>query len=1275
VGPQNSNIERAGLVTAVEQAADGIVITDTSGRIQYVNPAFTAMTGYTSEEAVGQHTRILKSGRHPSEFYQELWNTIQSGRAWHGEVTNRRKNGIFYTEEMRITPVQGSNGEIVSYIAIKHDVTERRVAEEAQKLLAAIVESTEDAIISHTSAGIILSWNRAAEKTFGYAAGEVIGKHVSMLVPPERLPGLTYLTEQVLQGLSVSQYEGLCLCKDGARLQVSLTLCPIVNSAGEVVATASMIRDVTQRHDAEQVRAFLASIVESSDEAIMGAALDGTIVSWNRGAEELYGYTSQEMIGKNAALLAPPDRRDEVGRHLESIGEGCTISPYDTVRQKKDGSRVDIAISFSPIRNSAGQIVGAAGIARDINRRLQVEKKLRESEELFRQAFEHAPFGMCVTDLGGHFLQVNATLCRILGYSQQELVAKSWTELTHPDDRIPSLTISEQMRNHPNETVEIQKRYIHPSGATVWARVKVSVVRDSVGTPLFHVGHVEDITERKRAEEALYESEDRFRVMADSCPTMLWVTGADGRIQFVNRMLRELTGTTFEQMEGGSWRLLIHPDDAAGYVGAFQHAVREQAAFRAEARVRRADGEWRWLGSFAQPRLSPGGEFLGHIGLSSDITDRRLAEQRLRNSEEKFRQLAESIHEVFWMMPPAGNEMLYVSPAYEQVWERTCDSLYQNAMSWTQAIHPDDVEKAHLLFARQSQGESVESEYRIQTPSGQEKWIRDRAFPIHDEAGQLTRIVGIAEDITEGKRYENDLIHAWEQAEAANRSKSRFLANMSHEIRTPMNGVIGMLQLLLATTLTPEQHRYVKVAQESGRTLLTLIDDILDLSKIEAHKVTLENLSFNLRETVDAVIQLLRVQASAKGLDFSARVAADIPPLLRGDARRLRQVLINLAGNAIKFTERGHVMLEAASEPPQEGTATIRFVITDTGIGVRPDQAARLFSPFTQADDSTTRKYGGTGLGLAICKQLVEMMGGTIGVESHEGHGSAFWFTATFEVAPANLEAPATESPTLQRALPVSKPRILVAEDNATNREVALAQLDKLGYQADAVRNGAEAVQALERGVYGLVLMDCEMPVMDGYEATRMIRKSARPNFPVIAITADAMSGDRERCLSEGMNDYLAKPVELEQLAEVLAKWLSVKADAAGSSASPENAGSEATAPAKPAFDETALLRRLMGDRKLAGMVLQGFLDNAPSQLQNLQQRLNDADSAGARAQAHMLKGSAATVAAEELHAIALAMERAAAVNRWDHYRDLLPRASQELERFQHAVDLAGLSK
>ncbi len=659
---------------------------------------------------------------------------------------------------------------------------------------------------------------------------------------------------------------------------------------------------------------------------------------------------------------------------------------------------------------------------------------------------------------------------------------------------------------------------------------------------------------------------------------------------------------------------------------------------------------------------SQGSRHHGRVWFFRDITERKQAEQALQSSEEKFRQLAENLREVFWIMPPSADEILYISPAYEQVWERTCDSLYQNPMSWTETIHPDDLENAHVLFARQIQGETIDSEYRILMPCGQEKWIRDRAFPVLDQTGNVVRVVGIAEEITDQKHYEEDLIRAWEGADAANRAKSRFLANMSHEIRTPMNGVLGMLQLLLITDLTGEQRRFVSVAQDSGQALLTIINDILDLSKIEARKVTLENISFLLPALVESVFQLTRVQAKTKGLELQWLVSPQIPPLLRGDAHRLRQVLVNLAANAIKFTDRGEVKIEASLDRQADGKAAVRFTISDTGIGIRPDQAARLFTPFTQADDSTTRKYGGTGLGLAICKQLVEMMGGTIGVESAEGRGSRFWFRVAFEVAPADQEPPESE-PAPDRAntrtgteRPGPAARILVAEDNATNREVALAQLRKLGYQADAVNNGAEAVQALERGHYDLVLMDCEMPVMDGYQATRHIR-SARPGLPVIALTADAMSGDRDRCLSEGMNDYLAKPVDLDLLAEVLAKWL----------AEPRPAERP-----KAVFEGEPLLRRLMGDRELAGSVLKCFLHDVPSQLNNLRQRLKDADAAGVRMQAHALKGAAATVSAEDLRVIALAIEQSGKTAQLDQCAELLPRAAEEFERFKSALETSG---
>jgi PAS domain S-box-containing protein len=1242
----SGGVGQAGLVAAVEQAADAILTTGADGTIRYVNLAFTALTGYSYDEALGQNARILRSGCEPERVYANLWNTITSGRIWHGELTNRRKDGTLYTAEMRITPLRGSSGEIDSYIAIKHDITSRRAAEEAQRFLAAIVESSEDAIFAFSPTGIILTWNGGAKAVFGYSAAEAIGSPLTMVVPPERHPNVARYTEQVMEGRGVPSRDGIGVRKDGGRIDVSVSFSPIRNSAGEVAAISAIIRDVSERKRAERAQALLASIVESSDAAILSERLDGTITSWNRGAELLFGYTSEEIIGKKGSILAPSSRLEEIGGMIDTVLQGRSADLVETVRLRKDGSPIDVTIRRSPIKNQAGEIVGVAAIIRDIGERVKAARKLRDSEERFRNIFEHAPFGIAMAALDGRMIQANPTLAGMLGYSEPEMLAMSWPEVVYPDDVEVCRRLLEQVLREPGTWLELEHRLQHRSGAVVWVRMKLQAILESNGNPMHALAHLEDITERRRKDEALQESEERFRMMADSCPIMMWVadshgetqfvnrnyrefcgtsheqvkgdnwqllvhpddgpeylaafhravanraslsgelrvrradgewrwiasyaaprfspggeylghvglcpditerkqaeeavreseerfrimadgcpaamwvTDAEGGVQFINRAYREMIGATYEEVKGHKWQMVAHPDDAPAFVAEFQRVVREQTPFQGELRVRRADGEWRWVGSYAEPRFSPSGEFLGHVGLSPDITERKQFEQArdfqhsliraihevsldgilvvdnqgapvshnkryldvwripgpdqlgskarlervknpdsflkrvnelyaqpelmdhseielkdgrtlerysaglrseagvylgrvwffrditerkraaeaLQQSEEKFRQLAENVREVFWMMPAAADEVIYVSPAYEQVWGRSCESVYQSPKSWTETMHPEDREGAHAAFARQIQGERVDSEYRIRTPDGQEKWIRDRAFPIRDERGQLIRIAGIAEEITERKRYEQELIRAREGADAANRAKSRFLANMSHEIRTPMNGVLGMAQLLMDTNLDSEQREFMGILQNSGRSLMSLIDDILDISKIEAGKVVLENLVFNLSWIVEQVVELASVQANTKKLALRSHLAAEIPVLLCGDAQRLRQVLTNLLGNAIKFTDRGAVTLEAALESRSSGTATVRFAITDTGIGIRPDQIGALFFPFVQADASTTRKYGGTGLGLAICKQMVEMMGGTLGVDSREGEGSTFWFTATFSV-------------------------------------------------------------------------------------------------------------------------------------------------------------------------------------------------------------------------------------------------------------------------------------
>ena len=425
-----------------------------------------------------------------------------------------------------------------------------------------------------------------------------------------------------------------------------------------------------------------------------------------------------------------------------------------------------------------------------------------------------------------------------------------------------------------------------------------------------------------------------------------------------------------------------------------------------------------------------------------------------------------------------------------------------------------------------------------------------RLDPENAGARTAADLLGLAEAIeqlvTERQSIEAALRQAKEAADAASRAKSDFLANMSHEIRTPLNGIIGTVNLLKASTLSPQQLHYASLASGSGETLLTLVNDILDFSKIEAGKLALESVDFNLGRLLTDLSGGLVLRAEQKKLTFTCTVAADVPVQLRGDPGRLRQVLLNFAGNALKFTGAGEVSLHVQLDGPAGvDSARLRFAVRDTGIGIAADKLPELFQKFTQADTSTSRKYGGTGLGLAISKQLVELMGGQIGANSRAGEGSEFWCTLRLarQVAPAEVASPAvTPVPTKLALLPGQQSgRVLVAEDNFINQEIICALLKLLGLAPELVADGEAAVKAVEANRYDLVFMDVQMPEVDGYEATQRIRQGPHPGVPIVAMTAHAMVGDREHCLAKGMDDYLCKPIDTVALVGILQRWLPVR--------------------------------------------------------------------------------------------------------------------------------------
>jgi PAS domain S-box-containing protein len=566
-------------------------------------------------------------------------------------------------------------------------------------------------------------------------------------------------------------------------------------------------------------------------------------------------------------------------------------------------------------------------------------------------------------------------------------------------------------------------------------------------------------------------------------------------------------------------------------------------------------------------------------------------------------------------------------------------------------------------------------------------WIQ--TFPVRREDGQVLGAMSLSQDITERKQVEAELQVARDKALEASMMKSEFVANMSHEVRTPLNGVIGMTQLLLDTGLTHEQREYVEMAHSSGEALLAIVNDILDFSKIEAGKLDLEATEFDLRATVEDVRKMLGGRADEKGIGLTVEVEEGVPAIVRADPVRLRQVLINLVSNAVKFTAEGGVVVRVGPARLTADRVVVRFEVADSGIGIESSQIERLFESFSQADSSTTRRYGGTGLGLAISRQLVELMGGEIGAEGAPGEGSTFRFSIPFETSPTAGD-PATPPKEASRAGHVkdgaraSAPRdpgetggiaplVLVAEDNAVNRMLAVRMLEKRGYLVDVASDGRAAVEAVERAGYAAVFMDCQMPELDGYAATAEIRRregSAR-HTPIIAMTASSMKGDRERCIAAGMDDYLSKPIRTSEFDAVIARRLPPAPESPDARPTGPGEGRNGSSPttADDHAVDLGVLQRLRqelgegGNGALVGQLVDTYVDQTPGQLAALGEALERGDAPAVKAAAHALRGSSSSLGATRLTALCGELEELAS-------SDSLHGAAPDTTRLQEAFEL-----
>jgi PAS domain S-box-containing protein len=807
-------------------------------------------------------------------------------------------------------------------------------------------------------------------------------------------------------------------------------------------------------------------------------------------------------------------------------------------------------------------------------------KVLDQDRFLLRALMENIPDHVYFKDRDSRFIAVSGSKARRNGMAPAAMVGKSDFDLFSDPHARKAFNDEQRIMLTGQPLINQEERETWSGKPDTWVSTTKMPLRDSEGQIVGTFGVSHDITERKRAEQTLANSLSLLQAMFESRIAGLLVVDNAGRIVEFNQKFVEM------------WRIpaaIMASHDDNRVLASVLEQLKDPASFSAEVERLYAHPE---AESFDVLEFKDGRRFerhsqsqkisgkgVGRVWVFSDVTERKQSEEALRGSEEKFRALADAVQDAIIVLD-ADDQILFWNGAAERLFGYTkAEAIGRRFYSLVVPERFRDASSKGLAqFRKTGVGAAIG---RVTELAGLRKDGSEFSAELSLSAVTLNQkhvAIGIVRDITERKRAEAALREAVTAAQANVRLKSAFLATMSHEIRTPLNGVMGMADLLLDTELTPEQRSLANTVRTSADSLLSIINDILDFSKIEAGMLTFEHMPFKLRELVELCLNMMADRAHAKGLELTCLIDESVPVQVVGDAGRLRQVLLNLLGNAVKFTVHGKVVVRVASEGEEGESVRLRFAVTDTGIGISPEAQKCLFQPFAQADSSITRRFGGTGLGLAISRQLVELMGGAIGVESEAGKGSTFWFTvklpqqaAAIQVAPGRVEpqglvgddkkarhelhekafgAPGGDKacvvpPAAQPPVESRTHRILLAEDNVVNQSVARLQLARLGHTVDIVADGRAALEAAQSRPYDIVLMDCEMPEMDGFEATRRLRaweqtrRAAGANTAplyIIAMTASAMSGDREACLAAGMDDYVSKPVHADELAAAIAR-------------------------------------------------------------------------------------------------------------------------------------------
>lgn len=804
-------------------------------------------------------------------------------------------------------------------------------------------------------------------------------------------------------------------------------------------------------------------------------------------------------------------------------------------------------------QDASGRTIALFGVFQDITDSEQAQALLAEREATYRLLADTATDVVARYDPTGKFLYVSPSARAVLGREPEEMLGKDCTGIIVEEDlAVIRETLKAYLAAGPDAPApRYEYRVIMPEGGHIWLEATPRAIWDESGRLVEFHDCVRDVTARKALEREQAELVETLRMAEATAGLGHWrldlatqqVTWSD-EVYRIHGVDRATFDPSYDDAVG-----FYHPDDRQKVRDWIEAAIRSGKAAAYRLRIIRADGEERTVTSQCVPQTDDTGATTALFGVFQDITDIVRSHDQVAASEARYRLLANNATDIIATYGIDG-VFRYISPAIEGPMGYRPEELI--GRPFYEFMHPEDVAQVKAAFSAYfragADAEPPRIAYRGAPKGGGTVWLEAHPKLICDENGRPVEFQDVVRDITDTKRLEEALTEARDRAEEGGRAKSEFLANMSHELRTPLTSVIGFSGLLQKSqSLGPDERRYADRIATASEALLGVINDILDYSKLEADKVEMEPQPLDPRALATGAAVLVEAQCVAAGLDLSVEVDPAVPAGLMGDPVRLRQVLLNFLSNAVKFTKDGGIRVDLGGERMADGRWMLKVAVSDSGIGIPQDKLAEMFDRFTQADASTTRVYGGTGLGLAISRRLVEMMGGEIGVESRQGEGSTFWFTAPLAEAEA-AEAPlaAADEGVMQQA------RILVADDAPANRELVTALLGGMGLAVEAVCDGSEAVEAARDGAYDLILMDVHMPVMDGLAATREIRSLDGPaaRTPIVALTANVGAEQVQKCLEAGMDGHLSKPIRIPDLVAALTLWLTAADDDAAATLS-----------------------------------------------------------------------------------------------------------------------------